>query len=58
MKQNMATTLAAHHFRVNLISVAGTATGQSALWKYKAIYRLADQRIGQWSDVVNIPVSG
>ena len=33
------------------------AAGQSALWKYKAIYLQADQRVGQWSDVVSIPVA-
>ena len=32
--------------------------GQSALWKYKAIYKQGDDRVGQWSDVVNIPVAG
>ncbi len=26
--------------------------------KYKAIYLQADQRVGQWSDVVSIPVAG
>jgi len=25
--------------------------------KYKAIYLQADQRVGQWSDVVSIPVA-
>jgi hypothetical protein len=34
------------------------AAGQSALWKYKAIYRQGDDRVGQWSDVVSIPVAG
>lgn len=34
------------------------AAGQSALWKYKAIYRQADDRVGQWSDVVSIAVAG
>jgi hypothetical protein len=34
------------------------AVGQSALWKYKAIYRQGDDRVGQWSDVVSIPVAG
>ncbi len=34
------------------------AAGQSALWKYKAIYLQADQRVGHWSDVVSIPVAG
>jgi len=34
------------------------AAGQSALWKYKGIYIQADQRTGQWSDVVSIPVAG
>src|ERR1035437_5843835 len=34
------------------------AAGQSALWKYKAIYRQADERVGQWSDVVSLPVAG
>jgi hypothetical protein len=32
--------------------------GQSALWKYKAIYRQGDARVGQWSDVVSLPVAG
>ncbi|HUZ07851.1 MAG TPA: hypothetical protein VMV89_10245 [Candidatus Paceibacterota bacterium] len=32
--------------------------GQSALWKYKGIYIQADQRVGQWSDVVSLPVAG
>lgn len=34
------------------------AAGQSALWKYKGIYLQADQRVGQWSDVVSLPVAG
>ena len=34
------------------------ASGQSALWKYKAIYRLNDQQVGNWSDVVSIAVQG
>ena len=34
------------------------AAGQSALWKYKGIYRQGDDRVGQWSDVVSIPVAG
>jgi hypothetical protein len=32
--------------------------GQSALWKYKGIYIQADQRVGQWSDIVSIAVAG
>lgn len=32
--------------------------GQSAVWKYKAIYRLNDENAGQWSDEVSITVSG
>ena len=34
------------------------APGQTALWKYKAIYRQGDDRVGQWSDVVSIAVAG
>ncbi len=34
------------------------APGQSALWKYKAIYRLNDEQVGQWSDTANIAVAG
>ena len=34
------------------------AAGQSALWQYKGIYLQADQRVGQWSDVVSLPVAG
>ena len=33
------------------------AAGQSALWKYKAIYRQSDARVGQWSDVISLPVA-
>ncbi len=34
------------------------APGQSEVWKYKAIYRLADERIGQWSDEASVTVMG
>lgn len=34
------------------------AAGQSALWKYKAICLQGDDRVGQWSDMVSIPVAG
>jgi len=34
------------------------AAGASAVWKYKAIYRLHDQPVGQWSDVASISVMG
>lgn len=34
------------------------ASGQTAIWKYKAIYRLDDAHAGMWSDVVNITVTG
>lgn len=34
------------------------APGQSALWKYKAIYRQGDQRVGQWSDVATLAIAG
>ena len=34
------------------------APGASAVWKYKAIYRLSDEQVGQWSDVAAISVMG
>jgi hypothetical protein len=34
------------------------APGTSALWKYKAIYRIRDEPVGQWSDVVSVTVGG
>jgi len=34
------------------------APGASAVWKYKAIYRLSDEQVGQWSDVAAIIVMG
>lgn len=34
------------------------AAGQSALWKYMAIYKQNDDRVGQWSDVVSLAVAG
>jgi hypothetical protein len=33
-------------------------SGQSAVWQYRAIYRLKDERVGMWSDVVTITVTG
>jgi len=30
--------------------------GSSAVWKYKAIYRLHDEPVGQWSNVISIAV--
>jgi hypothetical protein len=32
--------------------------GQSAVWKYRAIYLLDDQPVGQWSDPVSMAVMG
>ncbi len=29
-----------------------------AVWKYKAIYRLHDEQVGQWSDILSITVGG
>jgi len=34
------------------------ATGTSAVWRYKAIYRHGDVEVGLWSDVVSITVTG
>lgn len=34
------------------------AAGQSIVWKYKAIYRFNDERVGQWSEEVPITVTG
>jgi hypothetical protein len=33
-------------------------SGKSALWKYKAIYRLNDKQVGLWSHVASISVMG
>lgn len=41
-----------------LDTAALPAAGASAVWKYKAIYRLADEQVGQWSDVSSISVMG
>jgi hypothetical protein len=30
----------------------------SSIWKYKAIYRLHDEQVGQWSDVISVSVGG
>jgi hypothetical protein len=29
-----------------------------ALWKYKSIYRVSDEQVGQWSDIASISVAG
>lgn len=34
------------------------AKGTAAVWKYRAIYRLRDQQIGQWSQVLEVSVKG
>ncbi|MBI3414312.1 MAG: hypothetical protein HY043_03165 [Verrucomicrobia bacterium] len=34
------------------------APGARAVWKCKAIYRLHDEQVGQWSDVVSVSVMG
>lgn len=34
------------------------ASGTSALWKYKTIYRYNDVQVGQWSDIVVLAVGG
>lgn len=34
------------------------AAGVSAIWKYRAIYRKADAQVGQWSDVLEVTVTG
>lgn len=34
------------------------AAGQSAVWKYKALYLLSDERVGQWSDEVSVTGMG
>ncbi len=34
------------------------APGASAAWKYKAIYRVNDAQVGEWSDVATIGVMG
>ena len=34
------------------------AAGHSALWTYRAIYRLNDADFGQWSDAVSVSVAG
>ena len=31
---------------------------EAALWKYKAIYKLRDQQVGHWSDVLSVAVGG
>ena len=34
------------------------APGASILWKYKMIYLLKDETVGNWSDEVSVTVSG
>ena len=34
------------------------AAGQTAIWKYKSIYRKDDTQVGEWSDVVSVTVTG
>ncbi|MBI3417211.1 MAG: hypothetical protein HY043_18120 [Verrucomicrobia bacterium] len=41
-----------------LDTAALPAAGARAVWKYKAIYRLHDEQVGQWSDVASVSVMG
>lgn len=34
------------------------AAGQTALWKNKAIYRINDEQVGQWGEVLSKAVQG
>jgi hypothetical protein len=34
------------------------AQGQSAIWKYRAIYLMNDEKVGMWSDTITVTVSG
>lgn len=34
------------------------ASGTSALWKYRAIYLIKDEKVGQWSNIASITVAG
>jgi hypothetical protein len=34
------------------------APGTAALWKYRAIYRVNDAQVGEWSDVISVVVGG
>lgn len=33
-------------------------SGNATIWKYRAIYRLKDQRVGQWSPMLEVAVKG
>ena len=41
-----------------LDTAALPAPGTGAVWKYKAIYRLKDEQVGQWSDILSVSVMG
>ncbi|MBL7766714.1 MAG: hypothetical protein JNJ58_11500 [Chitinophagaceae bacterium] len=32
--------------------------GETAIWKYKCIYRYQDERVGEWSNVLSVIVTG
>ena len=34
------------------------ASGMSAIWTYRGMYRLGDDRVGQWSNETKITVTG
>jgi hypothetical protein len=34
------------------------SAGTTALWRYRGIYRQKDQRVGQWSAVLEVAVKG
>ena len=40
------------------MSTVRPAAGQTAIYKYRAIYLLGDEEYGQWSDWVEITMRG
>jgi len=40
------------------LDTAPLPAAATALWRYRAIYRLKDERVGQWSEVLEVAVKG
>ena len=61
MKQPLAFIPALFHLVATKLEFRGPKTTTAvtlAQWTYKAIFRVNDQRVGQWSDEVSITVGG
>lgn len=51
-------TIDSHPGHLDTAPLPTPAPGTTALWRYRGIYCLKDQRVGQWSVILEVAVKG